>query len=80
MNDETLFAGSLEAIASVEFMMERISYELSLDQLEIRLRNLDPGSTDLIEMAERVKTEAQYADRRAVVNHFNSQTDGRSGV
>lgn len=73
MSDETLFAGSLEAIASVEFMMERISYELSLDQLEIRLRNLDPGSTDLIEMAERVKTEAQYADRRAVVNHFNSQ-------
>ncbi|XP_073945873.1 aldehyde oxidase 1-like [Choristoneura fumiferana] len=65
--------GTLEVIDAVEFIMERIAYELSLDPLEVRLRNLDPAYTELREMVERVKTDAQYADRRAAVDKYNAQ-------
>ncbi|KAI8431844.1 hypothetical protein MSG28_004418, partial [Choristoneura fumiferana] len=66
--------GSLEAIAAVEFIMERIAYELSLDPLEVRLRNLDLlYSSELREMVQRVKNEAQYADRRVSVDKYNQE-------
>lgn len=66
--------GTLEAIAAVEFIMERIACELSLDPLEVRLRNLDAlNRSDLEEMVERVKNEAKYADRRISVDKYNQE-------
>ncbi|XP_073945872.1 xanthine dehydrogenase-like isoform X2 [Choristoneura fumiferana] len=65
--------GTLEAITAAEFIMERVAYELALDPLEVRLRNLDPAYTELREMVERVKNDAQYADRRAAVDKYNAQ-------
>ncbi|XP_061717702.1 xanthine dehydrogenase-like [Cydia pomonella] len=65
--------GTLEAIASAEFILERIAYELSQDPLEVRLRNLDPAYTDLREQVDRIKADGQYDERKAFVDKFNSQ-------
>ncbi|XP_063385400.1 uncharacterized protein LOC134671467 [Cydia fagiglandana] len=65
--------GTLEAIANMEFIMERISYELSIDPLTVRLRNLDLAAIELRFMVERVKREGQYTERRDAVDKFNSE-------
>ncbi|XP_063385553.1 uncharacterized protein LOC134671625 [Cydia fagiglandana] len=65
--------GTLEAIAACEFILERVAYEMSLDPLAVRLANLDPISIELVEMVEKVKRDADYADRRTAVDKFNSE-------
>ncbi|XP_063365129.1 uncharacterized protein LOC134653665 [Cydia amplana] len=65
--------GTLEAIAACEFMLERVAYEISLDPLAVRLVNLDPTSIELVEMVEKVKRDANYADRRTAIDKFNSE-------
>ncbi|CAD0197572.1 unnamed protein product [Chrysodeixis includens] len=63
--------GTLEQIAMTELMMEQISYELSLDPVQVRLKNLDPKYSDLKEMYQTLKTNSDYEARRMVVNKFN---------
>lgn len=54
--------------------MEQISYELSLDPLEVRLANLDETNHgSLKEMIEKIKTNGEYNDRRAAVDKFNKE-------
>ncbi|KAI5643278.1 molybdopterin-binding domain of aldehyde dehydrogenase domain-containing protein [Phthorimaea operculella] len=66
--------GTLESIAFAEILMERISYEMSLDPLEVRLRNVDETKyTDVRSMAENLKSTAKYNERRAAVNKFNEE-------
>ncbi|XP_047998096.1 indole-3-acetaldehyde oxidase-like isoform X2 [Leguminivora glycinivorella] len=65
--------GTLEAIASAELIMERISYELSQDPFEVRLQNLDPAYTDLKDQVDRIRSDGQYTERRAFIDKFNSQ-------
>ncbi|XP_026741864.1 xanthine dehydrogenase-like [Trichoplusia ni] len=65
--------GTMEQIAVVELIMEQISYELSIDPVQIRLKNLDPKHSDLIEMYQTLKTNSDYETRRLTVNRFNME-------
>ncbi|CAH2233047.1 jg18398 [Pararge aegeria aegeria] len=64
--------GSLEAITGAEEMMERISYELGIDPLRVRMNNLDRSRySDLDEMVNTLIKDSNYAERRMGVNKFN---------
>nr|QIJ45705.1 aldehyde oxidase [Glyphodes pyloalis] len=64
--------GSLEQIAMAEWIMEQISYELSLDPLEVRFSNLDVlKSIPYRSMVNTVKEKSEYEVRRAAVDKFN---------
>ncbi|XP_075976855.1 uncharacterized protein LOC142977053 [Anticarsia gemmatalis] len=65
--------GTLDNIAMVEMMMEQISYELTIDPVQLRLRNLDPQYNDIREMYETLRINSDYDQRRAAVNRFNSE-------
>ncbi|PZC72657.1 hypothetical protein B5X24_HaOG210768 [Helicoverpa armigera] len=65
--------GTLENIAMVELMMERISYELSLDPIQLRLANLDPRYNDLKEMCKTIISSSDYVIRRTAVKKFNAE-------
>ncbi|XP_026741742.1 xanthine dehydrogenase/oxidase-like [Trichoplusia ni] len=66
--------GTLEAIASIEYVMEQISYELSLDPVAVRLANLDRTKySDMVEMVELMKTNSEFTKRRSAVDSFNTQ-------
>ncbi|XP_075976857.1 uncharacterized protein LOC142977055 [Anticarsia gemmatalis] len=66
--------GTVEAIAACEYVMERISYELSLDPIAVRLANLDKEKYgEMAEVYEQLKTNAEYVTRRAAVDSFNTQ-------
>ncbi|XP_022827163.1 xanthine dehydrogenase 1-like [Spodoptera litura] len=65
--------GTLEAIANIENIMERISYELSLDPIALRLANLNTNYSELAETVEALKTSAEYTSRRAAVDSFNTK-------
>lgn len=56
-----------------ELLLERISYEMSLDPIEVRLANLDPEHEALRQMIEDLKISATYNERRARVNYLNSK-------
>lgn len=65
-------SGTLENIAMAEIILERISYELNLDPFDVRLTNLDTvNHSDLQEMAETMKNNSRYAERKAAVEKFN---------
>ncbi|KAL4715707.1 hypothetical protein ACJJTC_006286 [Scirpophaga incertulas] len=66
--------GTLEAIAMVELIMERISYEASIDPIQVRLANLNREKFgELLEMYEMLKDKSNYQERRTAVNKFNSE-------
>ncbi|KAG6465427.1 hypothetical protein O3G_MSEX015145 [Manduca sexta] len=66
--------GTLENIAMAEYLMERISYEMSLDPIDVRLANLNTTRfNDLTEMSNTLKTTAKYAERRAAITSYNAQ-------
>ncbi|XP_049875013.1 xanthine dehydrogenase-like [Pectinophora gossypiella] len=65
---------TLENIAAAETMMERISYELSLDPIEVRLANVDDTRyIDIREIVANLKVKADYNNRRSYVEKFNSE-------
>lgn len=64
--------GTLECIAMTESIMERISYELTLDPIQVRLANLDPEvQKDMTELSETITKNSQYTERRSAVDKFN---------
>ncbi|KAJ8719961.1 hypothetical protein PYW07_012004 [Mythimna separata] len=66
--------GTLETIANIENIMERISYELSIDPLTVRLNNINKTSYGIIiELLEALKTSSEYVSRKAAVDSFNTQ-------
>ncbi|KAJ2951526.1 hypothetical protein O0L34_g13677 [Tuta absoluta] len=65
--------GTLEAIAMAEILMERISYEMSLDPIQVRLDNLDTKFSEVREMVDNLKSTANYDERRAEVIKFNKE-------
>lgn len=68
------FSATLENIAMAETIIERISYELSLDPLEVRLSNLDYANhKDLKEMASTLVEKADYNRRKQEIQSFNYQ-------
>lgn len=57
-----------------ESLLERISYELDLDPVEVRLANVDKTKyNDIIEMYETLKSKSDFTERRAAVKKFNSE-------
>ncbi|KPI91000.1 Xanthine dehydrogenase [Papilio xuthus] len=66
--------GTLECIAMTESIIERISYELSLDPIQVRLANIDPEvQNDMTELSETIIKNSQYTERRSVVDKFNRE-------
>ncbi|CAG4933315.1 unnamed protein product [Parnassius apollo] len=66
--------GTLENIANTEHIMERISYEMSLDPIQVRVANLDPAhQSAILEMWENIKTNSQYDARKKSVKQFNEE-------
>lgn len=64
--------GTLEGISTAEEIMERISYELGIDPLQVRMNNLDTLQFgDLVEMVSTLKADSNYDERRIAVNKFN---------
>lgn len=58
----------------VEGIMEKISYELSLDPLKVRLLNLDlKNHKDVKEMAECLIRYANYDERKEMVELYNTK-------
>ncbi|CAH1637091.1 unnamed protein product [Spodoptera littoralis] len=73
-NDWLRAIGVLDGIAQAELIMERISYELALDPIQVRLNNLDRQTSGAIEdMYDTLKSQAKYDDRRLAVDNFNKQ-------
>ncbi|KAI5634816.1 molybdopterin-binding domain of aldehyde dehydrogenase domain-containing protein [Phthorimaea operculella] len=65
---------TIENTAAAETFMERISYELSLDPLQVRLANLNYEKySDVKEMLTNLKVNAEYDARKLEVDKFNSQ-------
>lgn len=54
--------------------MERISYELSLDPVTVRLANLDTTKyNEMTVVLDTLKENSEYTTRRAAVDSFNTQ-------
>ncbi|KAI5646263.1 molybdopterin-binding domain of aldehyde dehydrogenase domain-containing protein [Phthorimaea operculella] len=63
--------GSLEGITMTEQIMERISFELDLDPVQVRLNNLNRDRTEVAEMVQTLLRDSEYYKRRDEVIHFN---------
>ncbi|CAG4961688.1 unnamed protein product [Colias eurytheme] len=63
--------GTLEGIAAIEEVMERIAFELKKDPTEVRLANMRSDDNDIPELIEKLKVQADYDKRRAEVDQFN---------
>ncbi|CAG9122634.1 unnamed protein product [Plutella xylostella] len=69
-NSWTRAPGTFSHIALTEYIMEQICYELSLDPIDMRLKNL----TDIKAMRETIETlrkDAEYDKRKEQVKQFN---------
>ncbi|CAH0625260.1 unnamed protein product [Chrysodeixis includens] len=63
--------GTLEAIAMTEQIMERISYELDRDPIQIRQTNIQPAYTEVQEMIQTLLKDGEYEKRKQEVQQFN---------
>ncbi|XP_031766920.2 aldehyde oxidase 1-like [Galleria mellonella] len=63
--------GTFEAISMIECIMEHISYEQSLNPVDVRLANLDEQYNDIKEMVETLKKNSNYDERRTAVIKYN---------
>ncbi|CAK1549450.1 unnamed protein product [Leptosia nina] len=64
--------GSLEAICMTEHVLERISYELDLDPIYVRTRNLNPQYKEVRVVLDRLVKISDYEVRKKEVKEFNS--------
>ncbi|XP_045540299.1 xanthine dehydrogenase/oxidase-like [Papilio machaon] len=63
--------GALETIAMTEHLMERISYELDLDPIQVRLKNLNPLLSDVVDIVNTLVDESEYEKRKEEILVFN---------
>ncbi|KAJ0176320.1 hypothetical protein K1T71_008494 [Dendrolimus kikuchii] len=68
---------TLETIGMAELMMDQISYELSIDPIEVRLENIATQFNEIKPMIDTLKTNAKYTERRAEVSRFNAENRWR---
>ncbi|CAK1549448.1 unnamed protein product [Leptosia nina] len=71
-NTYTRSPGSLEAISMTEHVMERISYELDLDPLEVRIKNINQEFSDVRDVVQTLLKNSDYEKRKKSVEEFNS--------
>ncbi|XP_026741820.1 indole-3-acetaldehyde oxidase-like [Trichoplusia ni] len=63
--------GTLEAVSMTEQIMERISYEVERDPIQVRMSNIQPAYTDVIEMIQTLRRDGEYEKRKEEVQQFN---------
>ncbi|KAI5646262.1 molybdopterin-binding domain of aldehyde dehydrogenase domain-containing protein [Phthorimaea operculella] len=63
--------GSLEGVAMSEQVMERISCELDLDPVQVRLNNFNEESSDVVEIVQTLLKDSEYYKRKDEVQNFN---------
>ncbi|KAL4715641.1 hypothetical protein ACJJTC_006220 [Scirpophaga incertulas] len=71
-NAFTRSPGSLEAISLTEHIMERISYELEKDPVEVRLNNIEQTDTDTISVIQTLLKDSEYYKRKEEIQNFNN--------
>lgn len=54
-----------------EQIMERISYELERDPVQVRLANIEPTFVEVQEMIQTLLRDAEYKKRKAEIQNFN---------
>ncbi|XP_063828755.1 probable aldehyde oxidase gad-3 [Ostrinia nubilalis] len=66
--------GHLEAVSTVEVIMDHLSYEMSLDPLEVRLLNLDESASNgILDVLSIIKDRAEYNTRQIATQKFNTE-------
>ncbi|KAL0828977.1 hypothetical protein ABMA28_003866 [Loxostege sticticalis] len=68
---------STEGIAMIEYIMERIAYNLGKDPLEIRLKNMNKKDNPVPELIEQIKKDSNFIERTNDVKIFNSENRWR---
>ncbi|KAF9823388.1 hypothetical protein SFRURICE_006601 [Spodoptera frugiperda] len=63
--------GSLEAISMTEQIMERISYEIERDPVQVRLNNIEPAYVEVQEMVQTLLRDGEYNKRKEEVDNYN---------
>ncbi|CAG9123156.1 unnamed protein product [Plutella xylostella] len=69
--------GSAEGIAMIEYAMERIAYNLKLDPMEVRLKNMAKENNPLPDIIDQLKRDSDYEDRMEKVKTFNENNRWR---
>ncbi|VVC93405.1 unnamed protein product [Leptidea sinapis] len=64
--------GSLETITMTEHIMERISYEINMDPLQVRLINLNSDYKDVKNAVDILLQDSDYSNRKTEIENFNS--------
>ncbi|XP_064292368.1 uncharacterized protein LOC128674487 [Plodia interpunctella] len=62
---------STEGIAMIEYIMDRIAYNLRKDPLEVRLLNMSKKDNPIPDLIDQLKKDANYDQRLKEVNAFN---------
>lgn len=65
-----LHPGTLEAITMSEQILEHIAFEMGLDPLEVRMKNLDQ-QYPLESMIKNLKEKSEYDTRKTATEEFN---------
>nr|QPF77598.1 aldehyde oxidase 1 [Galleria mellonella] len=68
---------STEGIAMIEYIMERIAYNLGKDPLEVRMLNMAKEDNPILELIEVLKKDANYNERLEEIKEFNDNNRWR---
>ncbi|CAG9583060.1 unnamed protein product [Danaus chrysippus] len=69
--------GTTEANAMLEHIMERIAHAINKDSIEVRKINIALEHNTLIDMIDKFVTDAQYMERKADIEKFNTDNAWR---
>lgn len=64
-------AVSMEGVAMIENMMERIAFSLHKDPIQVRLLNMARENNPIPEMMNQLRRDANFDDRKRQVQEFN---------
>nr|QLI62141.1 aldehyde oxidase 10 [Streltzoviella insularis] len=68
---------STEGVAMIEYMMERIAFDLHKDPIQVRLLNMIKENNPIPEMIEQFKKDVSYDERMAKIKIFNEENRWR---
>lgn len=71
-----IFSASTEGIAMIEYVMEKIAYQLGKDPLQVRMQNYSKDNP-ILEMIEQIKKDANYDERIKDIKKFNDSNRWR---
>nr|BAR64767.1 aldehyde oxidase [Ostrinia furnacalis] len=68
---------STEGIAMIEYIMERIAYNLGKDPLEVRMKNMAKEDNPIPELIDQLKKDSNYDERINEAKQFNDENRWR---